>query len=211
MCRALVIRRLEVPSAYSFVTLAFATFLIATSLPLVATDVPPLVGARVGVEVTSESTYPTSLVPEIFARFFPASSVAVEVGLGYRYNKYYYGGGAYGNDYSITQVPLTIGAHFVPAATGAFSTSLGVGIHVALTRDAYSTYSGYPPPARYSSGERTLVVLGAFGQLGIQVSLGRALFGDLTARYVINPVTSGIGYPQNQDYCRVQLGLGAKL
>ena len=54
------------------------------------------------------------------------------------------------------------------------------------------------------------LIVGAYGQVGVQFSLGSGAFADIIARYVLNPVSSGTGEPSNQDYLRLGAGIGAR-
>jgi len=180
------------------------------SLSAAAADSRLSAGVRVGADwIPSAKVVATADTPtaEVFARLSLSPSTALELAIGYRHFHYDEFGGRWTNEYSLTQVPIAFGLHYVLSPTSDVRPTFGAGIHCSVTRDSFSTYLY---PNSYQTDERSKVVLGGYGQFGVQVMFGPTVFGDIMARYVFNPISSGTGEPSNQDYVRLQAGIGAR-
>jgi hypothetical protein len=164
-------------------------------------------GVRIGGDlIPSAKVISTADVPtgEFFVRVPLASSTSLEAAVGYRHYAYSEFGGRWSVDYSLTQVPVLVGIHYMFGPEGVVSPFGGAGVHCAYSRDSLS---GYSYPSTSNTGGSSRFALGAYGQLGLAVAFTPSLSGEALVRYVLNPVSSSTGEPSNQDYLAFRVGV----
>jgi hypothetical protein len=164
-------------------------------------------GLRIGADfIPSAKVVSTADLPtgEIFVRVPVASSTSLEAAVGYRHYAYSEFGGRWSDDYSLTQVPVSVGVHYMFGSKDSVSPFVGAGVHSAYSRDSFSSYS-YPSASNTGSSSR--FVLGAYGHLGLAVPFTPGVSGEALVRYVLNPISSGTGEPSNQNYMAFRVGV----
>jgi hypothetical protein len=164
-------------------------------------------GAHLGADlVPGASLVGTADAPiaDFFVRFSLNPSTFLEFAVSYRHYQYSEFGGRWGEDYSLTQVPIFLGLHYVILPLEPVSPLIGAGVHCSFTRDSYSTYRLYPNSRQTGEGNGT--IFGLYGHFGLQVRVNPHVVAEIVARYVLNPVSSGTGEPSNQNYLRLQAG-----
>ncbi len=175
-----------------------------------AAESPVVVGIRGGVDVVAASQYtnqPESVTGDLFVRFFPGPSVAVEATVGYRSASYDQASGLSSSSFSIRQVPIMAGAAWVFLPGQAFRPRLGAGIAVLPTRTKSTTSLS---PGREETFETSSTVIGGYVEGGLQAPIQEKLMAEVSFRYVLNPVPQESGKPSSQNYFSALFGLSAR-
>ena len=76
---------------------------------------------------------------EVSTRLSISPSTALELGIGYRHFSYDRFGGRSSEEYSITQVPIAFGVHYIPFPRAKVQPTLGAGVHFSITHDSWRT------------------------------------------------------------------------
>ena len=169
-----------------------------------------IVGIRGGVDVVPSSQYsnqPETVSGDLFVRFFPAPSLAVEATVGYRSASYSQSNGLGSSSFSITQVPLMAGAAWVFSPGQSFRPRIGAGLAVLPTRTKSTTSLA---PGHEESFETSPTVLGGYAEGGVQAQIYENLTGEASFRYVLNPVPKESGRPSSQNYYTALFGFSAR-
>jgi hypothetical protein len=180
---------------------AYLSFPASGSEPSLST------GVRIGADfIPSAKVASTADVPtgEAYVRFPLAPSTSLEVAVGFRHYAYSEFGGRWSEDYSLTQVPILVGIHYMFGPNDAVGPFAGAGVHCAYSRDSFSSYTY---PSAFETGGSSRFVFGGYGHLGLAVPFTSAVSGEALVRYVLNPISSGTGEPSNQNYVALRVGI----
>jgi hypothetical protein len=180
---------------------------VLSTRPAVAAEGPDtLAGARataeVGIPLSDESV--SDFSGEVFARFFVSRSVALELSVGRRHVSAVRPGGSSSSSYVLTQYPVLLGPSYVFAPESRFRPRVAAG----LLLGPYSTsFSSFAFPGPVVTGSKTTMAVGAFGGVGFQLPLHRALYLDGGAQIVYDPVSSPEIPSRGLSYLSASLGL----